>query len=131
MYNSIDLFFEEMLKMFPQTIQEYDAHIREYDGRLDSVVIEDIIMPEIIKVIRTNDEAMLVRLFDYLEEISLIDDAYLINLLTISVLEKIGDEKNIFNNAKRFMGEKTKSLQIRSDIGLGRIRYSDGSLEKT
>lgn len=114
-------FFEKMQEYFPSTREEYIKSIKEYGGVLETVIIEDIFMPQVLLLLAKNDHTeLLKKLFDYFEEIVSGDDSSLINVLSITVLEILGNDKNILATAKQYMGLKTALLQIESDRRLGR-----------
>ena len=45
---TIDDFLKQMTIYFPTIKKELDEHIQEFGERLDTIVIEDIIMPKVI-----------------------------------------------------------------------------------
>lgn len=115
-------FFVKMQEFFPSTKEAYIESIREYGETLETVVIEDIFMPQIISLLSVNREQQLLEnIFKYFEEIVNSGDLHLINVLSITVLEMLGDDKAILETAKQYMGTKTTVLQIKADEELGRI----------
>lgn len=122
MNNLIENFFKKMQEFFPTTKEKYAEHIRKYDERLDVCVVEDIFMPELIKLLNENkDTTLLKRIFEYFEEVANCEDVELINLVSVTVLEILGNDKEILNKAKLYMGEETTRLQQEADKCLGRI----------
>ncbi len=126
MIDIVDDFFSNMLSYFPQATENFYSHISEYGERLNTVILEDVLMPEVLKAIKVNDVSLLTNLFSYFEELAMIEDLYLTNLLTVCVLEKIGEDDDIFNMSKKYMGPKLKRMQIEADRGLGIVR--DGTV---
>jgi len=117
-----DEFFSTMLRFLPSTIDEYKKSIENQGELLETVVIEDIFMPQIIKLLSENKNIKLLEnIFKYFEEISNCKDAHLINIFSITVLEILGNDRVILETAQRFMGSKTTQLQREVDRGLGRI----------
>lgn len=115
-------FFLKMLEFFPATKEAYNESINEYGEILETVVIEDIFMPKLLKLLRENKErSLLESIFRYFEELLNGDDLHLINLLSITVLEMLGNDKKILEIAKQYMGIKTTAFQINCDKELGRI----------
>lgn len=115
-------FFLKMLEFFPATKEAYNESINEYGEILETVVIEDIFMPQLLKLLRENKErSLLENIFRYFEELLNGDDLHLINLLSITVLEMLGNDKKILEIAKQYMGIKTTAFQINCDKELGRI----------
>jgi len=115
-------FFAKMQEFFPSTKEAYIESVKEYGEVLETVVIEDIFMPLILKLLSENKEQQLLEsIFKYFEEIVNSDDSHLINVLSITVLEVLGNDKVILEIAKQYMGTKTAILQIKADEELGRI----------
>ena len=118
---TIHNFFKKMMKIFPETGERLEEHISEYGERLDTIVVEEIIMPEVIELLKKNqDEKKLQVIFDYFEDVSINADDYLNNVFSVTVLEILGNEKNILEIAKRYMGPVTVKLQRKADLALGR-----------
>lgn len=115
-------FFEKMQGFLPSTKEAYIESVKEYGEVLETVLIEDIFMPTILKLLSENKEQQLLEsIFKYFEEIVNSDDLHLINVLSITVLEILGNDKVILEIAKQYMGTKTTVLQIKADKELGRV----------
>lgn len=115
-------FFVKMQEFLPSTKEAYIESIKEYGEVLETVVIEDIFIPLILNLLSENREQQLLEnIFKYFEEIVNSDDLHLINVLSITVLEMLGNDKAILETAKQYMGTKTIVLQIKADEELGRI----------
>ncbi len=114
-------FFSVMLELLPSTKSKYRESIEEYGSLLETVVIEDIFMPDIIKLISENKNIKLLEsIFNYFEEVSNCEDEHLMNIFSITVLEMLGNDKQILKIAQKYMGPKTTHLQIEADRSLGR-----------
>lgn len=114
-------FFKVMQEFLPSTKDKYRESIEEYGLLLETVVIEDIFMPDIIKLISDNKDINLLEdIFNYFEEVSSCKDKHLINIFSTTVLEILGNDKQILKSAQKYMGPKTKFLQIEADRSLGR-----------
>lgn len=115
-------FFEKMQEFLPSTKEAYIESVKEYGEVLETVVIEDIFMPQILKLLSENKESQLLEnIFRYFEEIVDGDDSHLINVFSITVLEILGNDKVILETAKQYMGTRTTTLQIKTDEELGRV----------
>lgn len=111
-----------MLDFLPSSNSEYRKSIEDYGETLETVIIEDIFMPEFIKLLSEDKNIKLLKsIFDYFEEISNCEDNHLINIFTITVLEILGNERTILGIAQKYMGPETMQLQIKADRELGRI----------
>jgi hypothetical protein len=115
-------FFRRMLHFLPSTEAAYKESIATYGEVLETIIVEGIFMPEIIKLLREERNINLLEsIFKYFEEVSNDEDAHLMNLFSVTVLEILGNDKSILGTARKYMGSKTIELQIEADRGLGRI----------
>jgi len=122
MSKSTDNFFNKLLYFFPDVKREYNMNIEEYGERLDTIVIEDIFMPKIISLLCEDQNiSLLNEIFEYFEEVLKSDNAYLVNIMKITILEVLGNDKVILAKAQKYMGAKTKEMQIEADRGIGRF----------
>ena len=111
-----------MQEFLPSTKETYIESVKEYGEVLETAVIEDIFMPPILKLLSENKERQLLgSIFKYFEEMVNTDDAHLINVFSITVLEILGNDKRILKTAKQYMGTKTALLQLKADEELGRV----------
>jgi len=118
---TIENFLERMISWFPEIRNEIEEHILEYEERLDSIVIEEIIMPEVIDLLKRNtDENKLQEIFAYFEDVCISGDEYLNNVFSITALEILGNEKTILETANKYMGPITIRLQREADLAIGR-----------
>jgi len=114
-------FFRRMLHFLPSTEAAYKESIATYDEVLETIIVESIFMPEIIKLLSEERNINLLdKIFKYFEEVSKDEDAHLMNLFSVTVLEILGNDRSILGTARKYMGTKTIQLQIEADRGLGR-----------
>ena len=115
-------FFAKMLQFLPCTAHDYNRSIEEYGELLETVVIEDIFMPELIKLLNKDENHQLLgEIFDYFEMIVHCGEQGLVSNFKVTVLEILGNDKTILKTAQKYMGEKTKVLQLEADRDLGRL----------
>lgn len=115
-------FFRVMLEFLPSTSSAYRKSIEDFGEVLETVIIEDIFMPDIIKLLGEGKNVDLLKsIFDYFEEVSNCEDDHLSNVFSITVLEVLGNDRTILEAAQKYMGPKTIQLQIEADRGLGRL----------
>ena len=113
-------FFDKMMKIFPSTIQQYNNSIKENGELLETVVIEDIFMPEILKLLSEDKEKVKIQdIFDYVEEV-VNCDKHLRDILSITMMEILGNDSTVLKTAKKYMGETSIKLQLEADKDLGR-----------
>ncbi len=117
----IEEFMNKMTCIFPNINNDMDKHLIEYGECLDTIVIEEVIMPEVINLLKKDtDTNKLMEIFDYFEDVSINSDEYLKNVFSITTLEILGNDRDILNTAKKYMGPVTIRLQREADINLGR-----------
>lgn len=122
MYNATECFMEKMQDFFPATRERYDQSVKTYGKVLETVVIEDIFVPEVIKLLSTRKKSQLLEeIFQYIEEIVKGDNIHLINILSITMFEILGNDREILKYAKHYMGPETTMLQEKADKELGRV----------
>lgn len=115
-------FLKTMLDSFPSAIEKYKKSIKDNGEVLETVIIEDVFMPYVIRLLVGGENTQLLeKIFDYFEVVSNCEDEYLINVFSITVLEALGDDRAILDTAKKYMGAKTTELQIEADRELGRV----------
>lgn len=117
-------FYNKMIEFFPKTRQEYDNSIKENGEILETVIIEDIFMPEILKLLHEEKDIRKIQsIFNYIEEV--VDtDNHLKDVLSITMLEILGNDVKVLKVAKKYMGKKSIKLQLEADKELGR-QYFD------
>lgn len=115
-------FLKRMLVFLPSTIDKYNESVEYFGEILGTIIIEDIFMPDIIKLLSENKDTKLLEwIFNYFEEVSNCADEDLLNDFSVTVLEILGNDKEILKVAQVYMGPKTTQLQIEADRDLGRI----------
>ena len=128
---AIEDFLEKMLKFFPLKNTEYNNKKQEIEEmcKLASfkkeedyfegcgiIIVEDIFMPEVIKLLEKNsDVEALKKIFDYFEQVVNEGDKCLFNVFSITVLEMLGNDAQVLNKAKQYMGPKTRKYQLEAD----------------
>ncbi len=116
-----DDFLNTMVKFFPEIKDAISNAMLESVGEMDTIVVEDIIMPQIIALLRKNeDNKKLIALFEYFEEVVTKADDYLLNVFSVTVLEILGNTREDLNTAKIYMGPITTIKQREADMDLGR-----------
>ncbi|WP_097003080.1 DUF7674 family protein [Lacrimispora amygdalina] len=115
-------FLNVMLDFIPSSKDDYEKSIEDNGEILETVIIEDVFMPKVLKLlIEETNTQLLKRIFDYFEEVSHSDDEHLLNTFSVTVLEVLGNDRVILEIAKKYMGKKTIQLQVEADKSLGRI----------
>lgn len=114
-------FLGKMLEFLPSTVAAYRQSITFNGEVLETVIVEDIFMPEIIKLLKEERNINLLEsIFKYFDEVSNEEDAHLMNLFSVTVLEILGNDRRILETARKYMGTKAIELQIQADRDIGR-----------
>lgn len=122
MNNKTEEFLRKMLDFLPSTDDAYRKSIAYHGEVLSTVIIENIFMPEILKLLNgERNISLLESIFNYFEEVSNCEDVQLKNVFISTVLEILGNDRSILGTAQKYMGTKTIQLQIEADRALGRI----------
>lgn len=107
------VFFQKMLEFLPSAYGSYEESVNRFGEVLETVVIEDIFMPEIIKLLKNEDNAgLLNNIFAYFEEICSSQDEHLINIFSVTILEILGDDKELLERAQKYIRPNTQQLLI-------------------
>lgn len=111
----------QMLDFLPSTATACKKSILFHGEVLETVIIEDIFMPEVIELLSGERNISLLKsMFNYFEEVSNCEDVELKNVFSITVLEILGNDETILETARKYMGTKTTQLQKEADRALGR-----------
>ncbi|MBQ3545287.1 MAG: resolvase [Lachnospiraceae bacterium] len=114
-------FINEMIKFFPEITTEIEKIKSDYE-ECDTIIIEDIIMPKVVELLKRNVEFYeLKSVFAYFEMIAACADDKLSDVFSVCCLEILGNEKMILERAKQYMGPITTMLQCEADMALGRV----------
>lgn len=114
-------FLRIMLDFLPSADDAYRKSIADNGEVLETVIIESVFMPEVIKLLSEERNINLLEsIFKYFEEVSNDEDAHLMNVFSVTVLEILGNDRSILGTAQKYMGSKTIELQIEADRDLGR-----------
>lgn len=113
MSKETEIFFQKMLEFLPSTLSDYEESVNHYGEVLETVIIEDIFMPEIIRLIKTERNTKLIEtIFEYFEEVCNSTDSHLVDIFSVTILEILGSYKELLDIAQKHMGPKTKQLLI-------------------
>lgn len=117
-------FFDKMIEFFPATRQEYNKSIEENGEILETVIIEDIFMPKILKLLYADKETTKIQaIFNYIEEV-VNSDNYLRDVLSITMMEILGNDIKVLKIAQKYMGKTSIKLQIETNRDLGRCIWN-------
>ena len=111
-----------MQEFLPMTKELYNKSVETHGKVLETVIIEDIFMPEIIRLLSVGEYSdLLETVFQYIKEIVNENNAHLIDILSVTMFEILGNDKKILKSAQQYIGTKSTMLQIEDDKELGRM----------
>ncbi|MDF2804620.1 MAG: hypothetical protein K0S61_4525 [Anaerocolumna sp.] len=115
-------FIEYFLDNFPEYRSIYIKHIEEYEELLLHVFFGDTLNKKILKLLSDdkNNKNQLYKVFNFLEQMALDKNIEIKEVLTVTILERLGDNKNLLKKAYTFMGEYTKKLSLEIEQFWGR-----------
>lgn len=115
-------FFKKMVEFFPDSEVDYNNIMEEYGELLETIAIDDVLMPRLIQLLMENQEVDKLKVFfNYIEQV-VNTDSHLKDILSITMMEKLGDNDEVLANAKKYFGPASKKLQIEADRVIGRVR---------
>ncbi|WP_044478300.1 DUF7674 family protein [Paenibacillus antibioticophila] len=117
-YNNV---VQKMLKVIPEVTPLYEKELEWWDEILPHIVFGDVVNPYIIRLLREgNDEQIAKNVFNFLEQMAICSDEKVHEILAVTVLEQLGDDPTILEEARRYMGNETKKISDEVEKGWGR-----------
>lgn len=114
---------DKMLEAIPEVMPLYKEELSWWDEILPHIVFGDVLNRYVINLLIVNKEISIIkRIFNFYEEMALSSDLYIRQILTTTVLERLGDEKKILNTAKKYMGLQTIECLKETNKALGRMQ---------
>lgn len=117
--NAIEL----LLESIPEIKQLYNEEINWWDGEFPGLhnIFGNVLNPYLTKLLSEDENTeLLKRIFDYIENMATSDDKYVHNVLDVTILEYLDDDKNIRETSLKYMGTNTKEISKKIDRRLGR-----------
>lgn len=102
----VQLFIDQ----FPEYRNAYKEHVEFNEECLPHVFFGDEVNPILIKLLEEEGHKIKLKvIFDFFEKMAIEGDHYVQELLTVTILARIGDDTEILNRALIYMGEVSKS----------------------
>lgn len=102
-----------LLSRLPEVKHEYTTDQAYYEGLRDlqHVMFGDLLNPLLLRKLRLGDDvSFLASAFDFLECLAMSEDLRVQEVVQMTVLERIGDDKAILLEARRYMGPRSRKL---------------------
>jgi len=115
----------KLLYSIPEIREEYELEFEWWDGEFPGLhnIFGDVFNPFLIRLIKNNNNLnLLKRTFEFLENMAISNDDNVKNVLSVTVLENLGDDKKILNKSFEYMGANTKKLSLEIEESLGRLK---------
>lgn len=119
-----DNLVENLLGLFPELRFKFEEEARNYEedySKYLHLVFGDIFNPYLIRVLKEDEISNeMKKAFIFLEDMALSKDEAVINVLVVTVLEYLGDDKRLLSKAREHMGKNTRLLSVDIENYLGR-----------
>jgi hypothetical protein len=120
--------YETLVKELVNSFPELDESVKK---ELEDPVYHNEILPHILfghvfrhfivkELSSMKDKKLLERIFKFLETMAISEDKEVKGVLTASILEYLGDDKNILDRARLLMGNETIRLSHEVEKSWGR-----------
>lgn len=116
--NSVDT----LLKRFPELEKQIKEEI-EFNGEvLPHIIFGNVFNPYVIELLKENNaKEKLKKIFQFMEELACGKDEKVKELLTLTILARIGDEKDVLKKAYEYMSLSTRKFSDEIEKFMGRI----------
>lgn len=104
-----------IINRFPELKDQVLEEIEGFDEFLPHVVFGNIFNPLTVKLLKQYDYKLnnqLRRIFDMYDYFATYGDDDTVNLLEVTLLEYLWDEKITYERSQQMMGEKTKEIML-------------------
>lgn len=117
-YNELSRIFINEFPKFRLNLIEHEAFYEEVLNHVFFGELNDYLIELLRKDIETE---LLIRLFEFYESMELKGDTLVQEVLSCSVLERLGDEKEILEIAYKYMGKETRIASDNIERTWGRL----------
>ncbi|UKS28531.1 hypothetical protein LOZ80_06250 [Paenibacillus sp. HWE-109] len=117
-YNELSKIFVNEFPKFRLNLTEHEALYKEVLNHVFFGDLNDYLIELLRKDIETE---LLIRLFEFYERMELKGDTLVKEVLSCTILERLGDEKEILEVAYRYMGKETRKASDNIERAWGRL----------
>lgn len=121
---------QEMRRLLPALNTLYIKELNELwkeEGEISPhVAFGNILNPYLINLLQinheltTSEENLLVIIFGFIEQMALSNDVDVRNVVSVTVMARLGDDTTVLINALKYLGEQTKVLSKEIEASYGR-----------
>lgn len=105
-----ELLIKEFLKCFPEYLNLYNEHLEDYDGDfLAHVFFGDILNPKLLELLEDNQDIKEIeKIFSFLDRMAIEGDLDVQEVLTVTILERLGGDQDLLKKGYFYMGKATR-----------------------
>lgn len=113
---------KKLVEAIPELEQAYKKEIEGWDEFLGNHnIFGNVLNPFLVELLKQpNKENLKQRIFDFLELMVLSEDVKVQEVLSVTVLERLGDSEETLREAKKYMGKMTTQFSEEVEKWLGR-----------
>ena len=114
---------EKLIEVVPELRCQYESELEWWGDEQPGahIIFGDVLNPYLICLLESgNQEAILARIFTFLEQLANHEDTRVQEVVAVTVCERLGDDPKCLENARRYMGNKTLSLSHEIEVFWGR-----------
>ncbi|WP_090111717.1 hypothetical protein [Cohnella sp. OV330] len=117
--------YNELSKIFINEFPKFSVNLIEHEVFYEEV-LNHVFFGELndylIELLRKDiEDELLIRLFEFYERMELKGDTLVKEVLSCTILERLGDEKEILEIAYRYMGKETRKASDHIEKAWGRL----------
>ncbi|AEH46533.1 DUF7674 family protein [Parageobacillus thermoglucosidasius] len=117
---TVDVFTKKFLELFPEYQASYIEHI-EFNGELlPHVFFGETLNEDLPALINSGKEEKLRSIFDFIEFMLKKGDTDVQEVITLTILARLGDEPEILKKALKYMGTETRKASKEIETFWGR-----------
>jgi len=107
---------EEFLVMFPENRVYFDKHLEDYGELLQHIFYADVINDLLFDLLKNNNDSEQIKKFvGFIEYMWLKGDESVRNVVDVTILERLSDDKDVWNNLSTYISEEFKDY-INKDL---------------
>lgn len=116
----VSILFSKIPEVYTLYLDEKDYY-KEY-MEMPHIIYGDLLTPYLINLLRDDKEKSTIKkIFDFLEELSNDEVIEIVNVVQVTVLEGLGDDKDILKTGYKYMGPQTRILSDEIEKYWGRL----------
>lgn len=104
-----DVLHEKLVEAIPELEKAYKEELKDWDEFPGNhIIFGNVLNPFLVELLeQPNKQNPKQRIFDFLELMALSEDAKVQEVLSVTVLERLGDSEGVLRETKKYMGKMT------------------------